>query len=226
MGKKKPTTLAQASKLLELLGQSGLGSDDFQELLRSGFISDLFEARGLWHLSRDGVREALGMLPRHPFILVDYGDRSYHTILQTGGYAEIDPRLNPYPFPQGKEEDWDDQQGFECQLVEENFSFEAARKKIAELPTNYKLWKPASFEHLLVFGATFPRLSAMQVIALGSRTKDGLAMSPYIGRVGNDRRLGLIEVGNFKTKSSIIGGTGMFLAVRPFNRDYAKAIRE
>ncbi|MEX1112291.1 MAG: hypothetical protein WEC84_02405 [Candidatus Andersenbacteria bacterium] len=96
-------TLPQAHKVLELLAQKKVSSDQLQRLLEGGFIADLLEANG--NLEREAFRKFLGLGNLYPTVTeltgvalpessITFGDR-----IADGKYDWINDDITEKRFP-------------------------------------------------------------------------------------------------------------------------------
>ena len=94
-------------QMMQLLGYlTGKSVDDVQWLLDSGFLTDLLDA-DLRTVSREALRRVLyleGQLPTYR-IIVDYS-LDVPTLIQRGGFDEVDERFASIPATDGILKGW------------------------------------------------------------------------------------------------------------------------
>ncbi len=185
-------TLPQATKVLELITQKKVSSNQLQRLLEGGFISDLLEVNG--SLDRESFRQFLGLGNLMPSLLeltgvvlpeqsVTYGDR-----IAAGGYDwkddDITEKQFPLTLPAGPRP-----------LVLAHFDKVRARQQVEEWSTENG-YEFALFDDLLAVGS-HPEYKELQrqfpIIQLGSSAViHGYRRVPYLGRGVAERDLDLL----------------------------------
>lgn len=175
-------TARQIGKVIDLAEQKGQTPERFQEVLGSGYLSDIFEHDARLG-NRNALREVLGLPPLQLIIEVDYG-MPFEQMVAEGRYDWRNDNLNEKNFPiKGK-----GKRHFECKLFDANCSSKQGVERIEAAG-----FKPGATEHILKFGATFPEIQRKTpIVGLGSTARVGGRVDvPCLGRGGAGRGLGL-----------------------------------
>lgn len=159
------SSLTQVKETLEIFYQHGINFDDMR-FLHDGTLSDVLEAvklsRGTCFPSRNELRVFLGLLPLFPTIPVDY-DKPVEAMISDGNYDSVclgSPHIiDPAEYIQNcnVRKARNGAGIFKIQLIEIPEGGISLEKNEAEgqAGKNYRL---ASFEEVLAFGATFPKV--------------------------------------------------------------------
>lgn len=203
-------TSQQLSKLNSILEQRGVTPDQFQLVLGSGLLSDIFDPRAKIS-NRIAVRQALelGALPSEPGRhIVNFG-LNLADMISAGNYDWKNENITEDKFPvkgEGQVEFEDTIFHFDRSISSED----AVTQIIAADPENP--WEPAKIENLLAYGAKNPEEQRkFPIVGLGSVGKvSGGRDVPYLYGVDSKRSLYLLSW------NGDWDGRYRFLAVRKF----------
>ncbi len=191
---KNTATLPQAVQILSLFSDKELSVEQGQDVLGSGYITDVLEAAKKGKLDtshRDDIREILGLerlVPKPTItshtVTIDYSQSTEEMVL-AGRYDSSNKNINSQNFPvrgEGKKQ---------IEVFEIHFgrTMDSSEEVIAEMD---KLgYKPAELPELLSFGKEKPELQRDHpIIALGSSAVLGGDRSvPSLGECASKRRL-------------------------------------
>jgi len=157
MSTNKPS-LGQAKHTLEILDQQGIDGTDMR-FLHDGVLSDFLEgvhlSRGTCFPTRDELRVFLGLLPQNPTLLVDY-DLSFKKMVAVGQYDHVvDHMGNAERYTGTRVMKGKKKVKIQLhELLEGELSLPENRAA-GMAGTHFRL---ASFEEILAFGATYPKV--------------------------------------------------------------------
>ncbi len=186
----------QVQSFLDLAEQKGLTPDRMTIVLSSGVLADVLDV-GADLSNRGAFRKAIGLgefLPESIVLTVDYST-GLEAMIAAGRYDWRNSDITPERFPisgTGIVK-------FEARLIhpDRDISSDDAEAQIRALdPQNP--WEPGKIEHLLSFGAKFPKEQRKRpIVGLGSVARvDGCCDVPCLDRDGSERGLHLLWGGD------------------------------
>lgn len=153
----KRPTFAQAEQILRVIRDQDPTKNQVQALLDSGVLADLFHPDARYH-DREVIRRALDILPE--VFILDMGIHANYSVtdrIARGKYDTVDPAIETR-FDLPRVADSGVKEGrliFFPDPLYMNGVLEEIKKPSAE--ENHNPWRPASLDHLLVFGEQYPR---------------------------------------------------------------------
>jgi hypothetical protein len=185
----KDATLAQGFQVINLILEKNAKVSQLHQLLTSGLLSDLLDARLTKRTNRDEFRRILGLPPAHTYsIRVNY-DSSVEALVKAGKYDWSDSDITSRHFPSHRKGTAD----IEIVLVgcERDLGSDDALKVLASQD-----FRPADVRTLLAFGIKHPNAyREFDVVALGSpwRSPDGDHGVPCLARDLTRKKLHLFR---------------------------------
>ncbi len=187
----KEATLRQGSKVLDLILQKEVPSEQLQKLLGSGLLYDLLDA-DVDKVDREAFRQVIGLKPQNTYSITVNYDRFIEDAVRAGNYHWKNSNINSKNFSTKKSGIAE----VDVELVHFNRNLSAEE---APIKLNKQGQRPAEIHELLALGEKYTDLQKeFPIIAFGSvwQDLDGRPVCACLTVDGDYRTLFLYWVGH------------------------------